>query len=268
MRVTDTARHMGPRDPRPGFTLVELLVVIGIIALLISMLLPALNRAREQSRRIVCASQMRQLGIATLQYANTNRGHLPAPAWGPGGYTPTPGPWKENYQDYVYWTGPMLSKQDKRDVNESALALFLGVKNDRLIQMFRCPDDVIEDNTAGFPLSYSMNCTGWVPHDADPNGRAIRKGNSFTPLDVLNQWKNPSRKICYYDESERSAQDGAFFWANPADHIPGRHDHQTNACFFDFHVEMIDPELGHLQGWNDPTYTGTQGQQVIQSKGG
>jgi len=259
-------RHCRPLR-RHAFTLVELLVVIGIIALLISMLLPALNRAREQSRRIVCASQLRQIGMATLQYTLSNKGHLLAPAWG-GSYSPKPGPWQENLQDFIYWTGPKLARQDKRDVSDSPIALYLGVKADKLIQMFRCPDDVIEDNTAGYPLSYSMNCTGWVPHDSDPNGRAVRKGNAFTPLDVLNQWRNPARKICYYDESERSAQDGAFFWANPADHIPGRHDHQTNACFFDWHVEMVDPQLGHLQGWNDPSYSGGEGQQIIQSNGG
>src|SRR4051794_12458706 len=70
-----------------GFTLVELLVVVGIIALLVAILLPALTRAREQAQRVACGSQLHQFHIALVMYANDNHGWLPIACANPGGGT-------------------------------------------------------------------------------------------------------------------------------------------------------------------------------------
>lgn len=65
------------RGIRLGFTLVELLVVIGIIALLISILLPSLNRARESAKAVQCMSNLRQIGLAFHSYTAESKGRFP-----------------------------------------------------------------------------------------------------------------------------------------------------------------------------------------------
>ncbi len=84
----------------PGFTLIELLVVISIISILISILLPALSKARESSKTIQCASNQKSIGIAMSLYVNDSDDYLPAycESW------PSPG-WGATYKRY--WTNKL-----------------------------------------------------------------------------------------------------------------------------------------------------------------
>ena len=117
-----------------AFTLLELLVVIGIIGLLIAILLPALEKAREQAVTLKCANNLRTIGQSLLIYSNESHGAYPRTRYVPD--APLAFGTNPAAADPFSATGPA--------VNDVTAALFLLVRNERLpVEMFLCPyDDV------------------------------------------------------------------------------------------------------------------------------
>jgi len=102
----------GSRKTKAGFTLIELLVVIAIIAILAAMLLPALAKAKDRTKRIACLNNLKQIGLGSIMYAQDNSGDLCGPTLGPGrfgGYPPgTPNSDRDGSDDEVTWLLPYV----------------------------------------------------------------------------------------------------------------------------------------------------------------
>ena len=153
------------------FTLIELLVVIAIIAILASMLLPALNKAREKAKAIDCTSKLKQIGLANHNFANDNDGRI-AQAYAPGLYNTIKDKWCWYQQLYPYIKNSNIFVCTTG--KETSCHLRTGTSNG----VDTDGDGVKED----FETNYSMNARVGGYYDSP----TVTIGSCYNKLVILN----------------------------------------------------------------------------------
>jgi prepilin-type N-terminal cleavage/methylation domain-containing protein/prepilin-type processing-associated H-X9-DG protein len=243
-RPVQHLRHTSKRPRSGGFTLVELLVVIGIIALLISILLPSLNRARENAKQVQCLSNLRQLAMAFTMYVNAYNGRFPRP-----------GVVREK-EDWIHWEGVDLPPA--RNLDESAVGQFMAkpVKP----EFFRCPSDDVNarPSPSKYRYSYSANflilrlppSNNWANYYKGYYNNQAETNDTMRITEIV----SPSDKIVLIDESNDTADDGCWAWqqnfGEGKNVMSNRHDRSKeaianpqagrgNASFADGHAEFV-----------------------------
>jgi prepilin-type N-terminal cleavage/methylation domain-containing protein/prepilin-type processing-associated H-X9-DG protein len=236
----------GGRADRPatveGFTLIELLVVIAIIAILAGLLLPSLGKAKETGRSAVCRSNLRQLALGILMYADENSDFLPwsgdidrnlAPDWVWGGQSAA------DTANRAYWRNPPRGFGHHAEAGSifpyvTGQARVLPRPGERNTDwytnrfgVYACPST--GELGRALRVTYSMN--GRIDGDQAPP-----KGVRTTAV------VNSSQKILLANEDPKTMHNAAFHPGTGASAIKGRlviHNGRVNLSFVDGHVEAM-----------------------------
>jgi prepilin-type N-terminal cleavage/methylation domain-containing protein/prepilin-type processing-associated H-X9-DG protein len=207
-----------------AFTLIELLIVLSIILLLVSLVLPTLGRARESARRVACQSNLRQLALAAIMYADANRGRLPSTA--PLRYP--------HVADWLYW-------RPKQQMSGSALWPYM-----RSSAALTCPSDKPEDRrvnpyfASDPPYKYSYTLNQFLGFYGSARAQA--------PRPRLGAIRRPCEMILFVEEASATLNDGNWYaeLANGGDPISLVHGHgRGNVAFADGHVEAVTRGYAH-----------------------
>ncbi len=225
------SRHGGRR----GFTLIELLVVIAIIAVLMGILMPALNRVREQGKRAACLSNLKQLTMAWIMYADDNDDKLVNGDTGEYNIHNNETPWV--LRD---WTSGMTKEQREQAILDGAL--FPYTKTLKLYKCLTVERKVMDGYNQTSPpvrtysIADSMNCKDWSSMGAT----MIKRRMNIT---------DAAYRCVFLDDGGTcpSALGGWTVYANQYqwwDPPPVRHGDGTNFSFADGHADY--------HKWKDP----------------
>jgi prepilin-type N-terminal cleavage/methylation domain-containing protein len=215
---------------RCGFTLVELLVVIGIIALLIGILLPSLSKARQAAARTKCLSNIRQLAMGIVMYTQDNSGNFPFLGNNGGN-----GDAAVRHADWIWWrpdidadgaatSTPGQSQFDQ--VGDVGIGPYLNLQRNPKVMV--CPSDTPTDHTRNrgtatqYPYSYAMNnmfTSEWAYFQAKspPVNPGAFNNLPQAPAGIMpgrlisakiTQVKQTADKVIFIEEQETTIDDG------------------------------------------------------------
>jgi prepilin-type N-terminal cleavage/methylation domain-containing protein/prepilin-type processing-associated H-X9-DG protein len=240
--------NLSPQTRR-GFTLIELLVVIAIIAVLASMLLPAVSKAKAKGLQTACLSNYRQLQFCWLLYIEDNDDHLPPNESAIGASRET---WSSTAQTWI--RGNAYTDTNTFNIEQGCLFPY-----NRAASIYKCPADrstVKDEGRIRRVRSVSMSM--YMNANPDPGDRSV--------WHKLSQVKDPSpeKAFVFIDESEGSIENSRFYvnqlgvntWV---DFVYIRHMKAAVLSFADGHAEswkwvepntfLIARQPGWIQGW-------------------